>query len=330
MEQQVRRYMPIALGMALAAWSFAPTIGVGQEPNDRQLQLQLQQQEQPQQAGQAEREQDRAASEEGATGEQREERGRFDRLRERLEQRRDDRSERRERNEERDTGEPSEEANRQAGQQGQASLGVAIAATEQGVSIVRVYPESAADRAGLQSGDRIVRIGEQPIRSIEQLVASLAERRPGDRVTLTVIRGGQEREVEATLQSRRESFAGRPQFGDSDIQFRFRQPFGPPWTGDDLGQHIRALESEIRRLSDEIRDLRMMLESRPDLTRERRDRPRDRLLQRGERAEGERRFGERLRSDDETSEDPDQPQRREDEPSQREGQSQPETSDSDL
>jgi S1-C subfamily serine protease len=95
----------------------------------------------------------------------------------------------------------------------QEALGLA---TSKGVYITGVTPGTPADRAGLRAGtsdtsvlglqaggDLITAIDDQPVRNFNDLIAYLTKYKgPGDTVTLTVIRGEQEIEVEVVLDKR--------------------------------------------------------------------------------------------------------------------------------
>ena len=88
-----------------------------------------------------------------------------------------------------------------------ARLGVTVSDTASsnglvtGAQISAVEEGSAADEAGLESGDIVTRLDDQPITSSEALVATVRGYRPGDTVTLTVRRGGDTEQLEATLGS---------------------------------------------------------------------------------------------------------------------------------
>jgi S1-C subfamily serine protease len=69
-----------------------------------------------------------------------------------------------------------------------------------GAVVVEVRPDSPADRAGLQPGDIITAIDDEPVGSIAELVGRIQQRRPGDEVVLTIARSGtDERTVTVTL-----------------------------------------------------------------------------------------------------------------------------------
>jgi serine protease DegQ len=77
--------------------------------------------------------------------------------------------------------------------------------TATGVLVFDVEPGSGAARAELRRGDVIVAVDGEEMNRVEDLFAVLRQRSPGDRVTLTIVRNGREREVTAVLTDRPES-----------------------------------------------------------------------------------------------------------------------------
>jgi len=75
-------------------------------------------------------------------------------------------------------------------------------ATPEGCRIGVVGPGTPADRAGLEPGDVIVAVDSSPVADARSLRESLATRRPGQRVTLAVLRGDGKTTREATLERR--------------------------------------------------------------------------------------------------------------------------------
>jgi hypothetical protein len=67
-----------------------------------------------------------------------------------------------------------------------------------GVRITGVSPDSPAQKAGAQAGDRILRFGDREIRSLEDLQQALTAARPNVRVTVVILRGGTEMRLEVT------------------------------------------------------------------------------------------------------------------------------------
>ena len=68
-----------------------------------------------------------------------------------------------------------------------------------GAEINAVEEGSPAARAGLRPGDVVVALEGRSIESSTALITELAQRKPGDRVRLTVVRGGERREVAVEL-----------------------------------------------------------------------------------------------------------------------------------
>ena len=70
-----------------------------------------------------------------------------------------------------------------------------------GAGVEEVTPGSAGQKAGLEPGDVVTKVDDEPISSSESLVATIRGYRPGDKVTLTVLRGGKTITLDATLDS---------------------------------------------------------------------------------------------------------------------------------
>ncbi|MEE1939202.1 trypsin-like peptidase domain-containing protein [Streptomyces sp. TRM 70361] len=64
-----------------------------------------------------------------------------------------------------------------------------------------VVPGGPADRAGVEAGDVITAVDGTPVHSGEELIVRIRSHRPGDRLELTVERGGAERSVSLVLGS---------------------------------------------------------------------------------------------------------------------------------
>jgi len=84
-----------------------------------------------------------------------------------------------------------------------------------GVYIIEVVPNSPADEAGLRGGsfegdssvptggDLIIAIDDQEVRNFNDLISYLVSQKgPGDTVTLTVLRNGEEKQIDLTLSER--------------------------------------------------------------------------------------------------------------------------------
>ncbi|MGI5374824.1 trypsin-like peptidase domain-containing protein [Streptomyces sp. CA-251387] len=68
-----------------------------------------------------------------------------------------------------------------------------------GVAVVEVMAGGAADKAGIEPGDVITRLGDTDITTITSLAEELASDRPGERTTVTYTRDGREQTVDVTL-----------------------------------------------------------------------------------------------------------------------------------
>jgi S1-C subfamily serine protease len=71
-----------------------------------------------------------------------------------------------------------------------------------GAVVDSVQEGTGADEAGMRSGDIIVGIDGEPLATMSELVAEVRRRAPGDVLTLTIIRDGEELDVEVTLGER--------------------------------------------------------------------------------------------------------------------------------
>lgn len=89
--------------------------------------------------------------------------------------------------------------------------------TQSGALVENVYPGSPAAKAGIKGGDQTVTVGGQQytvggdiitaangqlIASADEFIALLAQKKPGDKVTLTIERGGKTQDVTVTLAER--------------------------------------------------------------------------------------------------------------------------------
>lgn len=95
-----------------------------------------------------------------------------------------------------------------------------------GVAVGDVLADSAAARAGLERGDLILAIDGKEIRGPEGLLASLAERKPGEALRMDVVQRGVQKSLDVTLGERPASLppqALRPAFPHGPDGF----PWGP-------------------------------------------------------------------------------------------------------
>jgi serine protease Do len=79
-----------------------------------------------------------------------------------------------------------------------------------GVLIASVSDDSPASRAGLQAGDVITKVNDEPVGSREDLMRLLRDVKDGGDVTIAIVRDKKETTVTAKLDSRRPARRGRP------------------------------------------------------------------------------------------------------------------------
>jgi putative serine protease PepD len=69
-------------------------------------------------------------------------------------------------------------------------------------TIEKVSPDTPADAAGLQAGDQVTAVDGKTIDSGDALREAIDAKKPGDKITLTIKRNGNERTVQVTLGQR--------------------------------------------------------------------------------------------------------------------------------
>ncbi|WP_108446800.1 S1C family serine protease [Halomonas denitrificans] len=79
-----------------------------------------------------------------------------------------------------------------------------------GVVIAGVVPGGPGDRAGLQPGDVLLEVDGEPVLDPRQTMSDIAAVEPGTRLPLTVVRGGERREVTIELGERPTPTVRRP------------------------------------------------------------------------------------------------------------------------
>ncbi|MDH4102964.1 MAG: trypsin-like peptidase domain-containing protein [Thermoleophilia bacterium] len=98
-----------------------------------------------------------------------------------------------------------------------AYLGITMVAVPGGVAVTKVQPERPAEKAGLRAatgsktvdgqerptgGDVIIAFAGVPVDSAAALQSAVDARRPGDEVSITILRDGERRTIEVTLSVR--------------------------------------------------------------------------------------------------------------------------------
>ena len=71
-----------------------------------------------------------------------------------------------------------------------------------GVVVLSAEPGGPAADAGIQPGDVLTRMGNRELEGVEDLLDELRQHKAGDRVQITLVRGGRTQQVEVTLAER--------------------------------------------------------------------------------------------------------------------------------
>jgi serine protease Do len=71
--------------------------------------------------------------------------------------------------------------------------------SDQGVLVTRVVNGSPAEDSGIVDGDIILRMDGAPVKSVEDLVEEIHQRKAGQKIRITVVRRGSEQVFDVTL-----------------------------------------------------------------------------------------------------------------------------------
>jgi len=75
-----------------------------------------------------------------------------------------------------------------------------------GVLVAEVIPHSAADRAGLKTGDRILKVDQRSVKMAQQVNQAMQKKDPGDLILLEISRGQKKSDMRVTLGHRSVTF----------------------------------------------------------------------------------------------------------------------------
>src|SRR5437868_1525754 len=89
----------------------------------------------------------------------------------------------------------AQESDEPAKGRGRAFIGVGVEpisenAERPGLMVREVEPEGPAAKAGIKQGDILLKVGGKELKDFQNLVSMIAEHKPGDQVTLSVMRDG--------------------------------------------------------------------------------------------------------------------------------------------
>ena len=121
-----------------------------------------------------------------------------------------------------------------------------------GVLVEEVSSGSAAEKAGVEAGDVIIRCGSEPVRDIDDLDWVLEDAKPDQTLTVEIVRAGSRRTLELAVPK---EFSGPERFFFRDHLFHFSPPTP------DAEMLRKRIEIEIpRELRRELREERLHME----------------------------------------------------------------------
>ncbi|HET6933399.1 MAG TPA: Do family serine endopeptidase [Candidatus Angelobacter sp.] len=106
-----------------------------------------------------------------------------------------------------------------------------------GVTISNVLPGMPAEKAGLQTGDTITAVNGKPIKSGDELVSLISAVKPGNKIDLSFVRNGQQKQAAVTVGDRAKMFPNRGE--ESEDTGNDNEP-----TPSKLGINVRGITQE--------------------------------------------------------------------------------------
>ncbi len=97
---------------------------------------------------------------------------------------------------------------------GRLLLGVQPESVEQGVLVRRVVPNRGAERAGMQQGDIIIRVGETAVTTVQHIAEALSTHWAGEAVEVLVLRQGKEMTLSVELSQAGDGERNHPLHGE--------------------------------------------------------------------------------------------------------------------
>jgi serine protease Do len=107
-----------------------------------------------------------------------------------------------------------------------------------GIVIANVVPNSPAEQAGLKVGDAITAVDGKPVKTGDDLVSDIANRKPGSKAALTLIRGGKEQQATVIIADRAKLFGSRLGLEEENAEE------APPEQGK-FGMTVQAITPDI-------------------------------------------------------------------------------------
>lgn len=126
-----------------------------------------------------------------------------------------------------------------------AQIGVSVNEGPDGVRIEDVDEDSPASRAGLRTGDIVVDVDGERVRSARQFSRLIQESPEGRKVALGVTRDGKRQTIDVTPESRGSGFAFNGDLIGREIERSMR----------DLEPRLREMEPRLREMEPRLREL---------------------------------------------------------------------------
>src|ERR1051326_3569408 len=117
-----------------------------------------------------------------------------------------------------------------------------------GVIVQNIVAGGAAEKAGLAKGDVILSVDGKPTNAPNELQSHVAQKHPGDKVTLKVFREGKTSEKIVTLRARNdETVAAKNDDQDSEEKENDHKSYAKSMAFDNLGISVRPIASDEKK-----------------------------------------------------------------------------------
>lgn len=117
-----------------------------------------------------------------------------------------------------------------------------------GALVQSVQPKSPAAKAGLQPGDVVVGVNGKPVETSAQLTRTVSSVLPGGKLTLSVLRGNEKKDLQATVAQRPDEEAlARGETNPDDGEGGDGKGTGSKGSEEKLGVRVAPLTAELAR-----------------------------------------------------------------------------------
>jgi membrane-associated protease RseP (regulator of RpoE activity) len=136
-----------------------------------------------------------------------------------------------------------------------AALGVLLDSRGESPRVIRVFRGTPADRVGIRTGDEILALNGERIRSARQLSQRIQQMNPGERVDVRINRSNQQRTLDVRLTERDEELDRKLTPGDE-----YGNRGGNQSYGNQQGQFDNWDSSQTSQISRELQDVNRQLQ----------------------------------------------------------------------